>query len=566
MHEKSILLITTKPGQVAPTDLIDRAIQEFTFNSGFAVALKEEGSEFLELISETYSSAPTRESFDDTMLSTSDAFAAFSFGKVKAENDEDIQPFLLVKGPDYSMAEAPNELLEGPPALVAFLVGNYSAYEKKDSGHSAEYNAAQQLGAKLQAIFDKSEYDLGKVSEHIRSAAFKKEAEALYSGEGLILLMDADGEVTKFGNATIEELEWGWAYPPLAKAVEAAPITVTKRANRFLKGAATAEVPSPAPAKVEELPKASVPAAGKASSRFTAESAKPTSVVAAAAAEVAPKAATAVKPPADNLPDIIYAHPPHNMSNNKSKEWYQAMTGTYPDGFKDKTKPTVAIRKEVWLKAKNHFRTNAVRVDPSLIGKDGVVKSFQELDKTKLAAPAVAEAKAEGQFPSKGSEVKAAVKDTAPHNVSASVTAEKLPILGPDARNKIKLMLERGTLLKFVDGNSAEVLDPKALNDLEKTLTSFNEAFGVTGFEMTDRWSYESLCKLARELPEAAAKLIHDYRLDSMRHRAGKIAAPAGTIVDTGGAPITSKKTPDLEVDVTAAAPEKKRASSRFLR
>lgn len=572
MHKPTGILIQTLPGHVAPTDLIDRAIKDFPNVSGYAVALKEEGEEYFELISQVYNAPVKRDAFDDMQLKTSDALTTFFFGGPVPGGVEDVQPFLLVKGPDWTDSAEPGAVQQGPPMLVGYFVGDFSGYADPKSGHSPEHNAAAQLGKKLQEISSKSGNDLDVLVTHLRSPAFKKEAEALFNKEGTIILMDADGEVHSYGNVSIDQLEWGYhtAFP--VAEVKAAPVpeaTAPKKKNRFNLGGAPATAVEPDASIVAaastaqqatEASKTSVPATGTPKNRFS-QGGKPTTVAAEAAA-TAPKTSTTPTKAVEK--EFVYAHP-IAMSNNKVKDWYQKFTGTYPEKFKEC--PVVQIRMEAWKKTNQRFRDQAVVIDETTI------KDFRTLgtviSQEKLTPASVVEAKAAGEFPiTSGKDIKEQRKDVAPHHVSA-VSAEMLPIISPESRGKIHMMMKAGTLLKTVDASSVEVLDPKMINELEQKFPSFGQLLGMDGFTITDRWSFEMLCKLCRELPDAGAKLLFDYRLDSMKGRAAQLIATGkpinGQILDSSGKPITSQRLPDAEVDVTgktetvAAQPKKNR-------
>lgn len=552
--QKSGVLIYKNSKEVIPTDILDKVIKDFGKSSGWALAAKDEGEEYSSISSQQYASAVLRDKFDEFHLQVMDFPVIFYFGK-ETKNVEHVQPFLLVKSPD------------GQPAMVGFFIGDFIGYADKDKNHTPEYNVAKHVSGWLQRVFDDTEGDLEALRTHVQQASFKTEIEKLYSKTGTILLLDADGETFTFGNESIDQHDWGW-HTSYLEAVAAAPVAApAAKKSRFggygspapvatEKPAVAASAPSAAPAAA---PVASVPAAGK-SSRFGGSQKQVVKPV----NEPSIKSEMPPPPKTDTKilgSEMVWVAPNMGLSLNKAKKFYEHLTGTYPEDWKDK--PAIQITKEVYDRNQQKMKNQGIVVDPKAL-KD--FRTAGTIHKTKnppgvyeVPKEPVAEAN-----PKRGSEIAAqraaaSTKDVAPHVVGKSVSDQRLLVLSPETKAKLKLMMDQGTLVKTVDVNSIVVHSPEQLENMGKLAPTLAESMGMDGFTITDQWDNEMVYKLCRELPEAAARLLVDYRLAWLKVKAGMAKVDdKPKILDASGTPVSSAK---IEEPATAPAAKK---HSRF--
>lgn len=535
MH-KSGVLIYKNAGQVIPTDILDKVIKDFGKSSGWALAAKEEGEEFSQISSQQYASAVVRDKFDEFHLQVMDFPVSFFFGK-ETKNVEHVQPFLLVKSPD------------GQPAMVGFFIGDFVGYADKDKNHTPEYNVAKHVSGWLQRVFDDTEGNLEALRTHVQQASFKTEIEKLYSKTGTILLLDADGEIFTFGNESIDQHDWGW-HTSYLEAVAAAPVAApAAKKSRFGGYGSPAPVATEQPAAATSAPAAtpatatSVPAAGK--SRFGGSQKQVVKPV----NEPSIKGEMPPPPKTDTKilgSEMVWVAPNMGLSLNKAKKFYEHLTGTYPADWKDK--PAIQISKEVYDRNVQKMKNQGILVDPKAL-KDFRTAGTIHKTKNPPGVYDVPKEPAAEVAPKRGSEIAAQratapAKDVAPHTVGKSVSDQRLLVLSPETKAKLKLMMDQGTLVKTVDVNSIVVHSPEQLENMGKLAPSMAESMGMDGFTVTDQWDNEMIYKLCRELPEAAARLLVDYRLAWLKVKAGMSKVDdKPKILDATGAPVSSVKT-----------------------
>ncbi len=538
------LLLVKGANKAIPGNLIADIAKHYGQSWGFTIVAKsaaEGADDFLHIHSETHNNQVDVKKFEDFQTDLLEHEAIFTFSG-KVNDGEDIQPFLLVQHDN------------GEPILMGTFIGDFSAYApKKTNRDPAWHYAMEVLAPKLQEIYDGSDEGLELLQKHVRSEAFKKDLEKSWQKEGTILFHDIDGEVVTISNQKTITDEFGWHTPiiiPEPVKVEAPAPQVSKKDARFgsNRGSPAAAASTSTPITSTSVPQVTPKPTAK-DARFGSGSRPPAVHNVGATVHVDVKGTdTALAAPAGKDTDIIWVSPPAQMSNNKMKNWYQERTGTYPDGWKSGV--AVGIEKSVWDKLSAAKRAIGVvhKEQPGAKPKD-----FPKAHESTAIADALAEAKktGTGSFPARGSEIAAQRKDVATHHVG--VTAEIVPIIGPEARGKINLMMNQGTLLKTLDPNSVEVTDPRLMNNMEQKVPLFYEALGMVDSSTIDRWSYEQLCKLGRELPDALAKLCFDYRMADLNHR------NAHKILDASGQPIKSEPKQEQPI-VPVAAPSRKTA------
>lgn len=192
---------------------------------------------------------------------------------------------------------------------------------------------------------------------------------------------------------------------------------------------------------------------------------KPTGVLSTVKAKVS--ATTSPKPEVAKEADQVWARPPAHIlkeSNNKKKGWYEKRTAIVPSNWKE---------------------CPAILMDRAVAVKEGC----------KIVEPP-----------------KKPLPDGV-HEIKDKEEAVPIPLI-PDAQRDyiVNDFLKNAVIAKTLDASSNAVPNPADMEADLKKYPSFCEKVGLLGLEQTFKWDFPSVLKLTKNAPDAAARLLMDYK------------------------------------------------------
>lgn len=461
------LIVLKKAGQIVPEAYLKKVLEEKPSILGMMAAVKKpDGNTELRLGS---SCDFTIDFITQGMEENKALDMLMFFGEKPKDHEKQIncQPFQI-------LADS-----QGDPLILAMIEGSFQKFAKEGGTLSPEfYLAYSYLMPKLHDMYQLCGNDIGKLTERLSSDNFKMEMDNCIDARGVIAMLGVNGTMRVFSkNDQRAAYMWGSTTKHLGFAdgrLDNGVKTVVKKADEpvaeksekkpFLgKPDKVGEPVVPTPAEPEPAP-------------WKEEETKP--------GEPLPIAAT------EQSTIYMIAPPSSENSRNKLRRWYGKWLKRVPDNFSDR--PAIAVSKLDYDRYSGPKEVQTNGSAPTSVPSVGPIKSLSELP------------------------VEVREKDTTPKHIpdrtAGSEAPLATPILSARAIERVEQLLQGETVKTILDANSKVILDPKALQELEKTVPNFAEQCGLDSIEDTYKWPYEILVKLCADHPEAAAVLLMNYR------------------------------------------------------
>lgn len=533
-------IIVKKKGFEVPLDFLKLAMSNNDSCSGFAMIGKmKEGDEQEKLIGQSLIGKPDLTKVQIIQTKFKDKNLIMYFGK----NPTAMQKSVV---PPYPVLTDEN----GSPILLAFLDGDCSQFQQKDSANPDIFFAVEKdLKPRLQDWFADADNDLDKLMEKITKSSTKRaDLEKLFLGQGALCLFTVNDDVKFFHSEkknTYQDFDWGAAsntYGWTSKKVEAKSSSEDKSSSPFsvlededgLDDRVPTSVPSKSGDGGNDQPSQPEP------QREEPNNPEP---------NVVPQQTPSVTPAASGTVKMFCPVPKDwaKMSASNRKGWLTQKG--YP-GKRGKDRPV-------------GWNTPAFEGVHDYIAKDKVStfqsRGFVIVDRMEGAVSAVADKSPKAvQGPGLPNRV---VKDTAPKHIpSAAAKPAETPdakpseapateqpkvgdgykefesdkeahLLPPDQREAIDKWLKSSAYSKFTGHNSEKLAaDPRSLRDAGGKVPDFCAQVGVD-LDDTLRWPADMLIDLGEGFGYTSLALLTvAYRnayLDAIASKGGK-EAPSG--------------------------------------
>jgi hypothetical protein len=485
------LTVVRKPGMTIHKDYLSRVISKNRVYIG-AAAIKDG-----ELVTAKAMKSATVDVINSIAEGFLDSTVLFSFGDVKGILEDDIMPIEILRDKDS------NKLL----AVVA-MDGKFDRHKKTDSSHTGEYHVAKDY---LERRFHKWYADGGfdGILKALDDDLNKQDICNLWSNEGSVSFLLQNGEGITVSNREDKKgfYSWGFASDPYGYT-EQAPAAPKEEAPK------KDDLLSTMLSKAKQVVSGPAPKDGTIVSNAT----------------MPPKTETKVF---EGLPTGCILEKPDQTvydTRQKMKGYYESRIGHAPHGFRSGPALIKFPDGKYKLADNKSLENLKTLVSPAADAATHI--------NTERANDAVKE------IPPQQSKT---VKDVTPHQVKSEMTlpaepkqtvvsAESLPILSPQVKDRWKEVLKKEEFLGIFGEHMEQIVDPKALrSQIEQKLPNTPQAMGW-GDDMSimDQWSDKQFDLLSASILASGSprqimkKMFSDFRNYAVSNKLNKIV-PAGS-------------------------------------
>jgi hypothetical protein len=344
--------------------------------------------------------------------------------------------------------------VDGKCILAVAIEGDMTKMQKGETPRTGEFFLAKEyLTPKIAEMFEDSNSNLSKLLDKMRRPSFLTDLNNNIGPGSTVTFIAGDGQVLTFGhNNTLLEQDWGWSSRSYGFGAEAAPAAEVK------KGGLGSRLTGAAKNLVDNVSKAVKPA------------------------NATPTARTENTVISSDNTGVMMAPPPECDTKAKKRDWYVSMIGACPEGYK-----------------------NGPKV---LVPKDKIV--VKDFATAKEVMSATTDDKGIHHISTDTTVSKEVAENALP------IAEHKAPLFPVEQKKAITGLMDRGKLLKVVDINSTEIIEPKTIEAFEKKHPNFFQQSGVDRTHV-DRWPFEQLLVLAKVAPEALAVMAMTYRNESIK-------------------------------------------------
>ncbi len=536
--------IVKNGGKVIPDDLIEKVLQGTSALS--AVSLHAGDGHYLMVGRRRGEmTMPKVKTFQEGKWENQTVTLFFQHGVIAM--DEDMQPFTLLKND------------EGQPILVAFLDGNFSAFEQTESTHTPEYHAIDMdIRPRIEKLYKMLGKDLPKLMEELKDPmTYRDIGNTMVGDQGSITFISADKTIYSISVATdtrAQAFDFGWV-SDVNGYMEATPKADEGTADDMFGDMDSAQEGSKSPGP------AATPPPSSPAQTDSGEPSKPTK----------PGRNNNAKASVPSVPGNSGAQPngspqsdPGTQQPGKAPEQPGGSpeTGTLsgePDPNEilslkipehligDAKRVTKYVRKRTPgeivppdVMSMTHIRVRRADANKTFMqewlnqNKNGI-KAVAEvaIPKTETAIPrSIAstepikqptkpEKAKENGYPARSGDtpIEPQKKDVTSHHIgndSPGILDQPLPIMGPKQIRSVLDRLGSADVKNKIAAYGQVMSDPKLVKEMEDKIPAIHTQLGLKSLGDTMNWSFEVIKELGKDNPDFAATLAINWRNEAL--------------------------------------------------